>query len=254
MGLPSVRFMLARPLWVPRMAGSSNPQSDAELLAQLPPSNTPGALPRELLPPGERILFETRASLLGLYWGRLTFLALYFALWVGLSISSPDALGGSLFFIALGLIWLAVIYLNWRNRIYALTDQRVIRVSGMRGSVFQDAAYAQITNMTLETGSGGGLKFDTNPLPTPFAPQVRTRTRPLWWDGLSDAPRVYSFVQQAFAIGLARAHQTAAVEALMSKVTNQSITCAYCGGLVDLTLIDVTNPKCPRCGAPVAFG
>lgn len=234
------------------MAGQfAGARSESELLAQLPPSNTPGILPRELLPPGERVLFETRPSILALYWGRLTFLALYLALFISLGISAPAAIPGSIFFSSFAVIWLAYIYFQWRSRIYALTDQRVIRVSGLRGSTFQDAAYSQIHNLSTEAGLSGGLRFDTTP--PSFGPgyPAPTRTRPLRWDGLSDTPRVYSFVQQAFAFGVQQHRIAAATQAAFDRATGDSITCQYCGGLINLDQLDPSDPRCPRCNAPV---
>jgi hypothetical protein len=230
------------------------PQTEAELLTQLPPSNIPGVLPRELLPPGERVLFETRPSLFALYWGRLVFLGLYLALWIAFAATAPpDAVPGSLFFAFLGFIWLAYLYFQWRNRVYALTDQRVIRVSGIRGSSFQDAAYTQIHNLSTESGFSGGLQFDTTPPPDGSGFTRPSHTRPLRWDALSDAPRVYTFVQQAFAFGLRQHREAAVTQAAFDSFTSGALRCEYCGGLIDLNELDRSNPRCPRCRAPVTF-
>ena len=233
-----------------RMASYSAPQSENELLARLPPTNVPGLLSRDILPRGERVLFETRPGILNLYWGRLVFLALYLLFWIGLGIASPAAAPGAAFFAAPGVLWLAVIYLQWSHRTYALTDQRVIRIAGITGSEFQDAAYTQIHNLTTEPG---GIRFDTTPPAAMggFAPPARTKV--IRWDGLSSVPRVYTFVQEAFAFGLHRSQVLAITQAEVQRISATSIPCAYCGGPIDLATLDPANPRCPRCSAPLSL-
>jgi hypothetical protein len=234
------------------VAGSlPTPRTEAELLTRLPPTNQPGILPRELLPPGERVLFETRPSFAALYWGRTTFILLWSALWLGLGVSVPAAFGGGLFFASPAMIWLIVLYLQWRHRIYALTDQRVLRVSGVRGTDFQDASYAQIHNLTTEPGLAGGIRFDTTPPPSGAGYRPPPRQRPLRWDGIAQALRVYSFVQEAFAFELERNRVTAASQAAYDHLATESIRCQYCGGPIDIATLDPGNPRCPTCGAPV---
>lgn len=234
------------------MAGSRPPLTESDLAARLPPSNSPGLLRRDLLPPGERVLFETRPSLWGLYWGRLIVLLLLLLFFVAVTVGAPlDAIPGLAFFEALFVIALVLTYLGWRNRVYALTNQRVIRVFGIRGTGFQDAAYSQITNMTLE--GGASLRFDTTPFPTGYGSPSPPATRILWWESLPDGARVYTFVQEAFAVALREATQTAAVDAAVARTMGPTITCNYCGGPIDVATLDAANPRCPRCSAPVTL-
>jgi hypothetical protein len=222
-------------------------QTQDGLLTQLPASNIPGVLPRDILPPGERVLYETRPGLFSLFGGRLIFIALWTAIWVYGGIVIPDPIGAGI----LGLpttIWLAILLLQWRHRVYALTDQRVIRISGMRGSEFQDAAYTQIHNLTSESD---GIRFDTTPPPSVGAHHILPRGRSIKWDSISDVPRVYTFVQEAFAVGLRRLQENAVTQAAIDRITSTSVRCQYCGGLINLATMDPSNPRCPSCNAPV---
>ena len=227
------------------------PQSEAELLAHLPPSNRAGILRREILPPGERVLYETRPSLLALYWGRLIFLTLWILLWGGLAVvAPPEAAAGALIFLSPALLWLLLIYLRWSHSVYALTDQRVILISGLTGSEFLDASYPQIHNLTSE---GGGIRFDTTPAPSYGTFQAAPKTRIIRWSGLSDPARVYMFVQEAFAFEIDRSRQAAATHEILQRAVAASIPCAYCGSPIDLATLDPANPRCPICSAPVTL-
>src|SRR5262249_37052581 len=153
----AVRFR-ARGSGPPVASGAEGPRTEEELLADLPPSYVPGVLPRELLPPGERVLFETRASFFGLYWGRASFCVLYLLFFSSVGATSSAAIPGAILFDSPVAIWLAVLVLDARHRVYALTDRRVLRVSGVRSTGFQDAAYGQIRNLAVEPGSSGTVR------------------------------------------------------------------------------------------------
>jgi hypothetical protein len=233
------------------VAGTLGPQSEAELLTHLPPSNRPGVLRREILPPGERVLYETRPSMLALYWGRLIFLGFWILFFGGLGATAPpDVLPGVAIFLTPAVLWIVVIYLQWSHTVYALTDQRVIRISGMTGSEFLDASYPQIHNLTSE---GGGIRFDTTPAPSFGGFQAPAKTRVIRWSGLSDTARVYTFVQEAFAFEIDRSRQAAATHEVLQKAVAASIPCAYCGSPIDLATLDPANPRCPICSAPVTL-
>lgn len=198
------------------------------------------------------MLFETRPSLFALYWGRIVLIVLLLALFVWAGVAGGAAPGAAILGTPVA-IWLIVILLQWRGRTYALTDRRVIRTSGIRGTTFEDATYAQIRNLGLAPGYAGGLRFDTTPPPGPNGPVASHRPRVLRWDGLPEAPRVYAFVQAAFAFELRQARTRAATEAAFDRLSADSIPCAYCTGLIDLNDLDPANPKCPRCGAPLTI-
>ena len=237
------------------MASSdAGPRTEAELLQRLPASNVPGAFPREILPPNERILFETRPRLFALYWGR----SVWTFFWSGLALLAlavdPSNWEGSVGIIVLfGLpLWVSVPF--WWKSAYALTDRRVLRVAGLRGSDFQEATYEQVQNLTTEPGISGGLRFDTSPPVGAFghAPGWAAKQRPLRWQAIANAPRVYEFVQEAFALGLRQSAERGAVDAAWQKIDRVSVRCEYCGTLIDLATLDRSNLRCPSCSAPLS--
>lgn len=229
------------------MSAGLIPRSEAELLQRAPPSNNPGIFPDNVLPPGERLYYATRPSIWSLYWGRLVFLGFYLLLWLGAALlAPPEAALGALFFAFPGLLYLVVVLLQWRHRIYALTDQRVITLGGVLGNEFLDATYFQVHNLTND---GSELRFDTTPPPNAMGVPP-SRVRIIRWTGIRDPPRVYTFVQEAFAFGLKRARAAAVLQSAIDKVVDTAVNCAYCGGLIDLATLDPSNPRCPRCSAP----
>jgi hypothetical protein len=240
--------------------GGDGPRTEAELLLNLPPSNEPGVFPRSLLTGDERVLFETRPSLLGLYWGRLTILFLWVLLFTGASFGDGTFTSGNVAFVVIAFVFLdlpaivliALLVLLWRRTVYALTHGRVLRLSGLRRTAFVDATYDQVQNLTLVSGLSGGIKFDATP---PHAPSRlmggRKFAKTIYWNALPDSPRVYTFVQQAFALHVTAAVEKGAREALVARLHEGRITCEYCRALVDIKQVNTTSPKCPRCGAPL---
>jgi hypothetical protein len=239
--------------------GAEGPQTESTLLLNLPPTNQPGVYPRSLLTGDERVLFETRPSLVAMYWGRLTLLLLWALLFIGATIGVGLSGGGLTFLIVAGsildapvvILILLVIFL-WHQTVYALTNRRVMRLSGLRRSTFVDAPYDQVQNLTLVPGFSGGIKFDATPPGAPSRLIVgRKFAKTVYWNALSDSPRVYTFVQQAFALHSQTAVEKGARLALIARLHEGRITCEYCRALVDIQQVNTSSPKCPRCGAPL---
>jgi len=228
------------------------PTSEAELLAQLPPTNAPGVFPRDVLPPNERILFETRPSYLGLYWGRTVFFGLWVLLFVAAIFGIPAGAAAYAFFAFLFAVPILLAVWQWSRTAYALSNQRVLKIAGLRGSDFQEAMYSQVQNLVLEPGISGGLRFDATPVGQPAGHFWASGRRQIRWTALSGAPRVYGFVQDAFALGMRQAEVRQAFDSHWSQVAPVSLTCAYCGSTIDLRSLDPRNPRCPTCSAPVA--
>jgi len=231
--------------------GPTVPKTEAELLTGLPASNRPGAFPRNLLSPGERVLYETRPTFVGLYLGRTIVLALLllFMLFISIELVTNPA---GWFFVAV-LLLLIVYYMEvWQRTAYALTDLRVARVSGLRRSDFLDAAYDQVQNLSLRPGLSGGIRFDATP---PHAPggviAGRKYSKTINWRALPEPPVVYGYVQRAFALHEHQASQLRLRASLIARLHEDTLPCAYCGGLVDIKTVDFAAPKCPRCGAPL---
>lgn len=234
------------------MAGESTaPKTEADLLIGRPASNRPGAFPRDLLSPGERVLYETRPTYVGLYLGRTIVLVVFLLLWLFVSIELVTNPAGW-FFVALFLVLVIYCVLLWQRTAYALTDLRVVRVSGLRRTDFLDAAYDQIQNLALRPGLSGGVRFDATP---PNAPSGviagRKFARTINWRALPEPPAVYGFVQRAFALHEHQASQVRLRATLISRLHEDTLPCVYCGGLVDIKNVDYAAPKCPRCGAPL---
>jgi hypothetical protein len=230
---------------------SGPPQTDAELRTRIPPSNIPGVFPRDLLPPYEQVIFETRPGLFALYWGRLIFFGFWFLLLLGVSAAAFPPPIGVWFFVALPGLGILIPIYQWRNYAYALTDRRVLAISGMQGSAFQDAAFGQVHNLALEPGFSGGLRFDTTPPPSGYSAGHPPRARPIRWIGLQQPARVYQFVQEAFAFEIRRNIAAQHVQAAMEELTVGKVRCEYCGGMIELSLLDPGNPRCPQCAAPL---
>jgi hypothetical protein len=156
----------------------------------------------------------------------------------------------------LGITAIPIIYwvLVWRATAYALTDRRVLLVTGIRQSTFQDATYAQVQSLNLVSGWGGGLKFDATP---PSAPHTLIGTRKfskkIFWRALRDPSRVQSFIQEAFLLHEREAAQTGLRDALIAKMTENRFPCAYCRTLIDIRTVDFATARCPSCGAPLAI-
>jgi len=230
------------------------PRTEGELLQALPPSNAPGVFPRRVLSAEERVIYETRPGLAGLRWGPVVVLVLLDLLFLYVSIELVTNILGWVL-VALITLGLVYIFLQWKSTAYALTDRRVLRVSGFRQSRFTDALYDQIQNLRLVPGAAGGIRFDATPPHSPTGVLGQAKyAKSISWSALSHPEQVYDFVQSAFAL---HAHQNIDAKHradLLARVTANRIPCEYCGTLVSLVTIDYEAPKCPSCGAPLVRG
>jgi hypothetical protein len=234
--------------------GADAPKTETDLLLNLPPTNQPGVFPRRLLTGDERVLFETRPSLLGLYWGRLTIIAIWVLLFAAATAATPSLQTNPAgwFFIGFPVVIAIVYVLIWQKTAYALTSRRVLRLSGLRQTDFADASYDQVEGLTLVSGTSGGIKFDATP---PNAPSRviggRKYAKTIYWNALPESPRVYTFIQQAFSLHANQAVEKGVRAQLLARLRQGRITCEYCHALVDVQQVNVSSPKCPQCGAPL---
>lgn len=248
----------------------SAPRSEAELMLHLPPSNRPGVFPRDLLAPSERVVYETRPSFFRLYWGRTiasVLLALLFVAPMGQPgyATNPAAY----FLIGLCLLPLALAYLAWGRTAYAITGSRVLASGGLTRGRLRDAFLDQVTHLSVTPGYSGGLRFDTEGSISASGVPPSRSTRTIRWYGLEDAPRVYGFVQQAFAVharpptapypGVAPVaspppaiHAPPPVPSPASPTWGGTlISCRRCGTVIDSSRLVAYAPTCPNCGSPL---
>lgn len=207
--------------------------------------------PPQYLGPGERILFETRPSLLRLYWGRLTVYVLLFLIFLG-PVEEPSYLTNPAFpfFEGFFLLLIALTVYAGRRTAYALTDRQVLATSGIFGGSSVQAAYDQVQNLTVGVGETADIVFTTVET-RGLSLGGRSGGRRIVWKSVPYANRVYQFVQQAFRIRAGAAQQELIRNTLVAKTFGGSITCVYCGGPISVLGIDPTKAKCPQCGAPV---
>ncbi len=228
----------------------SGPRTEADLLTVVPGTNRANAFPRELLDPGERVLFETRPSLFGLYWGRFVLLALLLLFFGYIAAKLPTNPFGW-FLVALFTLLIVYYVLKGRSTAYALTHRRVLTVVGIRQPSVMDALYGQIQNLRLEPGVSGGVKFDATPPEAPVGLLGgRKYAKTIYWRALPESALVYAFVQQAFAVEAALGARAATLAELTARAVGNRIPCDYCGNLVDPSVLDPLRPRCPSCGAP----
>jgi hypothetical protein len=237
-----------------RMASAlTTPRTEAELVRAVPASHRPGVFPRSLLLPGERVLFETRPSYWGRYWGRTTGFILFGLLFLG-PIASPGYVENPAFgfFEALAVVLIVVTVLAWRGTAYALTNGRVLSVSGVRSGDFREINYDRVTNLSLGPGSNGPVRFETTPGPTPGSRHSGGKQQTIEWKSIPQSAAVYQFVQNAFGLIQQTTVQQTIRAALVRRAMQNMIRCDYCRAFVDLRqVIDAPSPKCPKCGAPL---
>jgi len=150
----------------------------ARLLQERPRSHRPGTLPREYIPKGEAVLFETRPSMwpyLAGAIGLLLVVALLAALvWILLPVvGDADAFGLpsglwqllAALLVVLGLIGLAVRLIEWYFTSYAITNRRVIRKTGWISRRVVDARFERIQAVSFTETIGTRLReFEDYPL------------------------------------------------------------------------------------------
>ena len=236
------------------MSASGPPTNETELLMRRPGSLRPDSFPRRWLEADERVLFETRPSLISLYWGRLA-LFIGFALLLLVDATYPDyrnsvsywAFEGFLFLVPTGLIYLA-----WRGWGYALTNQRILVTSGLLSKTVEYARYDEVQGLTVGSGTTDELRFDLGPPGGPGRGRgAAGRPRRIVWKAVPFAPRVYEFVQDAFRLTALEGANRRDFAAFVDRDMQNRVRCDYCGALIDIDPQAKLELKCPRCGAPV---
>lgn len=234
------------------MAGDDpSAQSWTALTLNPPVSNQPGVFPRKLIEPHESVLFETRPGLWGKYWPGLVFFGFFFVTVLGGSVLDGQLLSGIAIVVVLFGIPIALIVLAWMRTAYALTDRRVLSVSGLFSRSFQMAGYDEVQNLTAGSGSSGTIVFDTNTTRRGLLARGSRMSQRIVWSKVPYCGQVYEFIQHAFGVRSAEAQKENVRKALLAHAMQNTIPCAYCGGAIDIRSVNLSNANCPRCGAPL---
>lgn len=157
---PATRRGEIDPHWTPRLTGcaATADENGAALSGEAAPAaeeTASAVLPLRVLDEGEVVVLQLRPHPLFIVvqpLGALTALVVFTAVAYWLISLSPSAVGGAPI-VGLGglliLMRLGWSYLEWINRIYVLTDRRIIRRKGvLRVSLFQ-APLRRIQHLTL---------------------------------------------------------------------------------------------------------
>jgi hypothetical protein len=235
------------------VAGSL-PASEGDLLRSRPGSNRPGVFPPGALLAEEKIVYETRPRLMGLH-PALVLAPLPFAFLFGAAIvvGVAQGVGGTGFAIAGVIVVLLILspalygVYDWRRTAYVITDQRVAVRSG---DSYETATFEMVRNVSLAPDSS---KVVFELLPPPDAPPRAgfrlSRKSRLVWVGLEGAPAVASFGQSAIEYYRLQNQQRLLRQSLVVSSMSNTVVCAYCGALVDLSSGSGSAPRCPKCSA-----
>jgi hypothetical protein len=231
------------------------PHSEGELFRARPGTNRDGVFPPSALLGEEKIIYETRARIIGLhpvfFWTSAVFLA-----FMGLvaSFGVTQLGGGAAEYGALGFVlllglgpFLVVVGLGRRTS-YAITDQRVVsRV----GDTYDSVPLARVEGVRIGRGSST-IVF--NLAPDPSDPRHRilgSRPPTLEWKGIPGAPGVATYANSAVKFYQIRQRQKQMRDQLVSSSMEDRIACEYCGALISVSSLQSDNPRCPRCAAPI---
>jgi hypothetical protein len=229
-------------------------------ITMMPAGGSPVGLelfPSGDLEPGEQVLYACRPSFLKRYWGRTLLLVLVFLIFVapiataGPSYASDPAVW---FFLALAVIFLFVVYSQWSHALYALTNQRLLRVSGWRGGDVESVPVSNVMTVTPTSSSGGSLEFrySVPTTPTRMDPSGY-RVKTMTWPAIPDSLGVSGQVDRA----LRGAQQALRVESgqmrAEEEVAARTVECPYCGTRSPLSALDAGHPVCPSCSAPLTL-
>ncbi len=110
-----------------------------------------------LMIPDEVVLHQARRSLYPTFAGPALALVAALAAGVALSVLVPGAVVVAWLLPAVPLVWLGWRYLYWVNKVYMVTNRRVLKLEGLFTKVHRDASLDKINDMNLEQGLLGRL-------------------------------------------------------------------------------------------------
>jgi hypothetical protein len=218
-----------------------------------------GLFPTGALAPSERVLFAERPSFAKAYWGRTSLVVIVLLLLVSPFLDPATARSfaenpGTWFFVAIPIVFLVVIYSQWRHALYALTNQRLVRIGGWRGQEVRSIPIGDVDPTTAGQVVGAGVQFRyrVSISPTHSDPggfRVKTLEWPALANPLLASPRLHGAVAAAQSEQRVQTGQ----ERLFERIAAATMNCPYCGTPVDLTQVSRDDPKCPSCGAPLSL-
>lgn len=110
-----------------------------------------------LLIPGETVLHRARRSPFPTFGGPVLATVAALGVAVAAGILGPPSLVVAWVLPAVPLAWLGWRYLYWVNKIYMVTNHRVLKLEGVLTKSHRDASLDKINDMTLEQGLLGRL-------------------------------------------------------------------------------------------------
>jgi uncharacterized membrane protein YdbT with pleckstrin-like domain len=110
-----------------------------------------------LLIPDEVVLHRARRSLYPTFAGPVLAIVAALAAATALSILVPGAIIVAWLLPAIPLVWFGGRYLYWSNKIYMVTNRRVLKLEGVFTKSHRDASLDKINDMHLEQGLLGRL-------------------------------------------------------------------------------------------------
>jgi hypothetical protein len=234
------------------------PASESDLQRASPGASQPGALPGRFLLGGEKVLFEAHPRLLRLhpwaFWVPIPF-AFFLALVLGIGFSQAPG-GNAVGILILGAFLLVlplVAVSGWAvssayQTSYALTDQRVIFRAGDESVAIP---YERIVDVESPSGSSR-VVFSIRDGPSlPRSKLLPERSSQVVWKAVPGAPAVASFARSASQFYELRMQQARIRQDLIKASMEDKVFCQYCGGYSLLRQLNVDNPRCPRCSAPI---
>jgi hypothetical protein len=180
---------------------------------------------RELLRPGERLLWSGQPNVRGYVLQGGWFLIPFTLVWLAFAVfwEATAILGGApIFFwlwggmfvaiglyIAFGRLWVAS--REAHRTTYAVTDDRIVVVSGAFGQRLAEAPLDMLTTLSMERRRDGrGLIHFTDPGPWQFwlPGWPGSRAQPLGFYAVEDVDRVFRIIEQAREEARARARRS----------------------------------------------
>jgi hypothetical protein len=222
-------------------------------------SNRPELFPAGALARGERVIYATRPSFLTLYWGRTLILGLWLLIVVGAG-AAPGSLTNywnnpaAYFFIGLGVFLLYFVYQQWNHDLYALTSRRVVRIKGWRGRDVLSVPIQYVDTVSSTGSSSEVLEFRYRVAVKPSkSDPAGYKIKVLRWPGIPDLLAVSALVQQGIASARDQMRADAMRAQAVQRVAANTVKCEYCGRTVPIEGLDLAQPVCPGCGAPLSL-